>query len=211
MNLNQFKHLEFYAGIDEAGRGPLAGPVVAAAVVLNPEQAIDGLADSKKLNANKRKEICIEIKRNAIAWGIGFSSASEIDKINIHQATLKAMQRAYEAMNYQVDNVFIDGLYCPTISSNCTAIVKGDQKILAISAASVLAKVTRDIEMVQHHHTLPQYGFDQHKGYPTVQHILALNKYGPCCLHRKSFKPVKECLDNSASNKSEEYILLKKD
>ena len=182
------------AGIDEAGRGPLAGPVVAAAVVLDPSKTIDGLGDSKSISAKRRTQLSAVIKQHAIAWGVGFSSAEEIDEINIHQATLKAMQRAYKAMNYQAEKVLVDGLYCPQIESKCMAIVKGDQKVPAISAASILAKVTRDKEMERHHQVLPQYGFDKHKGYPTVQHISALKKYGPCKLHRKSFKPVNDCL-----------------
>lgn len=182
------------AGIDEAGRGSLAGPVVAAAVILYPETPILGLADSKKLTAKKRFHLYQEIKLNAMAWGIGFSSAMEIDEMNIHHATLKAMQRAYNAMQFSVQRVLVDGLYCPELSTDCMAVVKGDQTIPAISAASILAKVTRDVEMENHHSTLPQYGFDQHKGYPTAQHVAALQKFGPCVLHRRSYKPVRKAM-----------------
>ena len=139
------------AGIDEAGRGPLAGPVVAAAVVLHPSYSIQGLADSKKISSKKRILLCKEIKDKAMAWGIGYASATEIDEVNIHHATLRAMQRAYDAMQFDVQHVLVDGLYCPNIAPKCTAIVKGDQTIAAISAASILAKVTRDEQMQNHH------------------------------------------------------------
>jgi len=185
---------EQVAGIDEAGRGPLAGPVVAAVVILDPNKPIEGLADSKKLTPKKRAQLFAEIKAKSIAWGVGYATAAEIDEINIHHATLLAMQRAYGEMNFEVEQVFVDGLYCPKLLSRCTAIVKGDQKVPVISAASILAKVTRDTEMEDHHKNLPQYGFNQHKGYPTAQHIAALKKFGPCILHRKSYKPVREAM-----------------
>lgn len=185
---------EQIAGIDEAGRGPLAGPVVAAAVILHPHKHIEGLADSKKLTPRKRVQLFSEIKSTARAWGIGFATATEIDELNIHHATLCAMQRAYHAMQFEVEYVLVDGLHCPNLSVSCTAIVKGDQTVSAISAASILAKVTRDFEMDNHHKVLPQYGFNKHKGYPTAQHIAALQKFGPCFLHRKSYKPVKEAI-----------------
>ncbi len=185
---------EQIAGIDEAGRGPLAGPVVAAAVILHPHKPIKGLADSKKLTPRKRVQLFSEIKSTARAWGVGFATATEIDELNIHHATLCAMQRAYDAMQFEVEYVLVDGLHCPNLSVSCTAIVKGDQTVPAISAASILAKVTRDFEMENHHKVLPQYGFNKHKGYPTAQHIAALQKFGPCFLHRKSYKPVKEVI-----------------
>ena len=185
---------ENIAGIDEAGRGPLAGPVVAASVILDTDFIIEGLADSKKITAKKRAILFEKIKLNAHAWGIGYATAREIDKINIHQATLLAMQRAYHTMNQNAGHVYVDGLYCPRIDAPCTAVVKGDQLIAEISAASILAKVTRDREMEEHHKNCPQYGFNQHKGYPTVQHIAALRKFGPCDLHRKSYKPVKDAI-----------------
>ncbi len=182
------------AGIDEAGRGPLAGPVVAASVMLDLDNVIEGLADSKKITAKKRELLFDEIKVKAHAWGLGFSSAEEIDQVNIHQATLLAMQRAYIAMQKEAEHVYIDGLHCPIIEASCTAIVKGDQKVAEISAASILAKVTRDRIMEEHHKELPQYGFNQHKGYPTAKHIAALKEFGPSDLHRKSYKPVKDSI-----------------
>jgi len=193
---------EQIAGIDEAGRGPLAGPVVAAAVILHPEQPIYGLNDSKKLSAKKRQQLSDEIKIKALAWGLGHANAAEIDRINIHQATLIAMQRAYLAMQVEAQHVMVDGLYCPEISVACTAIVKGDEKVAAISAASILAKVARDDEMQQHHQLMPEYGFDRHKGYPTAKHIAALQQYGPSELHRKSYKPVKQAMELHVSRHS---------
>jgi len=186
--------LKNIAGIDEAGRGPLAGPVVAASVILDLDNVIEGLADSKKISAKKREVLFDEIKVKAQAWGLGFSSAEEIDAVNIHQATLLAMQRAYLAMQRVAEHVYVDGLHCPEIKTPCTAIVKGDQKVAEISAASILAKVTRDRIMEEHHMELPQYGFNQHKGYPTAKHIAALKEFGPCDLHRKSYKPVKDSI-----------------
>ncbi len=185
---------ELVAGIDEAGRGPLAGPVVAAAVVLHPKKHIADLADSKKISHTKRLRLFTEIKNHALAWGIGHATAEEIDEINIHHATLRAMQRAFIAMQLEVKQVFIDGLHCPQINTSCTAIVKGDETIPAISAASILAKVTRDVEMLEHHKRISEYGFDRHKGYPTSQHIAALKKFGPCELHRRSYKPVRDAM-----------------
>jgi ribonuclease HII len=182
------------AGIDEAGRGPLAGPVVAGSVVLHPDINIDGLTDSKKLSAKKRQFLCDEIKAKALAWGLGYATPDEIDEINIHHATLLAMQRAYVAMQFEAAHVYIDGLHSPSLSVTCTAVVKGDQLVAEISAASILAKVTRDADMQAHHIDLPQYGFDQHKGYPTAKHIAALQEFGPCKLHRKSYKPVRDAI-----------------
>ena len=182
------------AGIDEAGRGPLAGPVVAGSVVLHPDIKINGLADSKKLSAKKRQFLSDEIKVKALAWGLGYATPDEIDEINIHHATLLAMQRAYVAMQFEAAHVYIDGLHSPSLSVTCTAVVKGDQLVAEISAASILAKVTRDADMQAHHIDLPQYGFDQHKGYPTAKHIAALQEFGPCKLHRKSYKPVRDAI-----------------
>jgi ribonuclease HII len=182
------------AGIDEAGRGPLAGPVVAGSVILDSDIQIEGLADSKKLTAKKRESLYEVIKEKAYAWGLGYASAEEIDEINIHQATLLAMRRAYVAMQVEAAHIYVDGLYCPAIQVPCTAVVKGDQLVAEISAASILAKVTRDTEMEEHHRELPQYGFNQHKGYPTAKHIAALQEHGPCKLHRKSYKPVRDAM-----------------
>lgn len=182
------------AGIDEAGRGSLAGPVVAAAVILSTKNSVPGLADSKRLTAKKRHQLCRAIKSSAIGWGIGLASAREIDELNVHHATLRAMQRAYHAMHVNASRVLVDGLHCPKLPVKCMAIVKGDQRVPVISAASILAKVTRDAEMESYHGTLPQYGFDQHKGYPTVRHVATLQKFGPCVLHRRSYGPVRKAM-----------------
>ena len=190
------------AGIDEAGRGSLAGPVVAAVVILSPKNSIPGLVDSKKLTAKKRLQLCQIIKSNAIGWGVGFASAKEIDKWNIHHATLRAMWRAYRVMRIGASRVLVDGLYCPELPTKCVAVVKGDQKVPTISAASILAKVTRDTEMESYHSAWPQYGFDRHKGYPTAQHVAALQKFGPCVLHRKSYEPVRKAMVSKRQAKS---------
>lgn len=182
-------------GVDEAGRGPLAGAVFAAAVILNPERPIHGLADSKKLSEKKRDALAIEIKQHALAWAIANSSVEEIDEINILQASLLAMKRAIEAMqvNFGVtpDLVQIDGNKCPKISLPCEAIVKGDSKVQAISAASILAKTARDADLYLLDQQYPMYGFAQHKGYPTASHIALLQAHGVSPVHRRSYAPVK--------------------
>ena len=185
---------EQVAGIDEAGRGSLAGPVVAAAVILHPDQPVEGLKDSKKLAPGRRRQIFDEIRSKAVFWAVGQATAAEIDKLNIHNATLLAMQRAWAAIPFEVVRVLVDGLHCPELATPCTAIVKGDQSVPVISAASILAKVTRDEEMLKYHDTYSQYGFDRHKGYPTAQHIAALQEHGPSDLHRKSYRPVRDVL-----------------
>ncbi len=182
------------AGIDEAGRGSLAGPVVAAAVILHPDQPVGGLKDSKKLSSKRRRQLFEEIRSKAVCWAVGRATAVEIDKLNVHNATLLAMQRAWNAVPFEVVRVLVDGLYCPELATPCTAIVKGDQSVPVISAASILAKVTRDEEMLKYHNTYSQYGFDRHKGYPTAQHIAALQEHGPSDLHRKSYRPVRDVL-----------------
>ena len=182
-------------GVDEAGRGPLAGSVYAAAVILDVNNPIDGLADSKKLSEKKRDFLSAEIKTKALAWGIASCTCQEIDEINILQASLTAMKRAIEAMQAQFniapDLVQVDGNKCPKISLPCEAIVKGDSKVQAISAASILAKVARDAELYKLDKQYPQYGFAQHKGYPTAAHLLALQTHGICPQHRLSYAPVK--------------------
>ena len=189
---------QLICGVDEAGRGPLAGAVYAAAVILNPERPILGLADSKKLSEKKRDLLSAEIKLYALAWAIASCSAKEIDEINILQASLLAMKRAIEAMQTQFgitpDLVQVDGNKCPKISLPCEAIVKGDSKIQAISAASILAKVARDAELYELDKIYPQYGFAQHKGYPTALHLEMLNLHGITPVHRLSYAPVKVCL-----------------
>ncbi|MDP3307130.1 ribonuclease HII [Methylotenera sp.] len=187
--------MQLICGVDEAGRGPLAGAVYAAAVILNPERPIFGLADSKKLSEKKRDILNVEIKQHALAWAIASCSAQEIDEINILQASLLAMRRAIETMQTQFDIipdlVQVDGNQCPEISLPCQAIVKGDSKVQAISAASILAKVARDAELYELDKIYPQYGFAQHKGYPTVYHLEMLNLYGITPQHRLSYAPVK--------------------
>lgn len=179
-------------GIDEAGRGPLAGPVVAGAVALNSRVPIAGLADSKRLTPKKRDSLFDEIKRHALAYGIGVADVAEIDTHNILQASLLAMRRAYAAAALVADEVWVDGDQAPEISEPTYTLVGGDDKIPAISAASILAKVTRDRMMVDYAETYPQYGFERHKGYPTALHLARLKEHGPCPIHRLSFGPVQE-------------------
>lgn len=189
---------QLICGVDEAGRGPLAGAVYAAAVILDPQQPICGLADSKKLSEKKRDALAIEIKQHALAWAIASSSVEEIDRINILQASLLAMKRAVEMMQTQFaitpHLIQVDGNKCPTINLPCEAIVKGDSKVQAISAASILAKTARDADLYILDKTYPMYGFAQHKGYPTAAHLTALKKYGVSAVHRKSYAPVKLAL-----------------
>jgi len=182
-------------GVDEAGRGPLAGPVYAAAVILGPDFDTEGLRDSKKLSESKRYSLAVHIKKNALAWSVGISSASEIDEINIHQATLLAMKRAIEGLNgYTSIKVMVDGLFCPQINFPCEAIVKGDDKVAEISAASIIAKTERDLKMIEIDKIYPGYQFKKHKGYPTKLHIEMIKSEGLCEYHRKSFSPIKEML-----------------
>ena len=185
-------------GVDEAGRGPLAGAVVAGAVVLDPENPIAGLKDSKKLSAAKREFLFEQIQLKAKAWGIGEASPIEIDEINILQATMLAMRRAIEDLTTRLggwpDKALIDGNRCPELPISAEAIVKGDTKEPAISAASILAKVTRDRQMMVLHELHPQYGFAQHMGYPTEAHFVALKEFGACDQHRRSFSPVRNVL-----------------
>ncbi len=178
------------AGIDEAGRGPLAGPVVAAAVILNPEFIIEGLADSKQLTEKKREYLFELIKEKALAWSIGRAEAEEIDRINILQATFLAMQRAVAGLHIQPTLALVDGNQDPKLFCETKTIIGGDSLEPAISAASILAKVTRDREMRELDQQFPHYGFAKHKGYPTGAHLLALEKLGPCQIHRRSYAPV---------------------
>ncbi len=175
------------AGVDEAGRGPLAGPVVAAAVILDPLKPIEGLADSKVLSERKRERLYEEIKERALSWSIALATVEEIDNINILQASLLAMSRAVEGLTIQPEQVLVDGNKLPKLSMPALAIVKGDSKVQAISAASILAKVTRDRIMSLYHKKYPEYGFQQHKGYPTETHRIALRKFGPSAIHRLTF------------------------
>jgi ribonuclease HII len=182
------------AGVDEAGRGPLAGPVVAAAVILDPQHPISGLADSKTLRPKMREQLAAQIYRYALAWGVGEADIDEIDQVNILQATMLAMQRAVAALRLAPQHVLIDGNRCPPLEYNATAIVRGDEKVAQISAASVLAKVARDRMMQELDRRYPAYGFAKHKGYPTRAHLDALRAYGPCPCHRRSFAPVRALL-----------------
>ena len=186
-------------GVDEAGRGPLAGSVVAAAVVLNPNKPISGLKDSKNLSAKTREELYELIIRDALAWSIAEATPLEIDSINILQATMLAMKRAIEGLGETLgkmpDKALIDGNRCPQLAIEMEAIVKGDSKVQSISAASILAKVKRDRDMQELHLKYPMYGFNQHMGYPTQAHFSALNQFGPCPEHRRSFAPVKAALE----------------
>jgi len=181
-------------GVDEAGRGPLAGPVVAAAVILDPAHPIVGLADSKKISAKRRERLASEIREKSLAWAIAEATVEEIDAINILQATLLAMQRAVAGLSLTPSEVLIDGNRCPALALPMRAIVGGDATVAEISAASILAKTHRDagmLELATHH---PRYGFERHKGYGTAEHLAALLAHGPCSAHRKSFAPVREQL-----------------
>ena len=177
-------------GVDEAGRGPLAGPVVAAAVILDPARPIEGLNDSKKLSAKRRAALAIEIRSNALAWAIAEASVEEIDRINILQASLLAMQRAVDALGVQPSHALIDGNRCPQLSCPAQAIIGGAGLVASIAAASILAKTHRDAGMLELHAIYPQYGFDRHMGYPTAVHLKALAEYGVSPVHRRSYAPV---------------------
>jgi len=185
-------------GVDEAGRGPLAGPVSAAAVILDEENPILGLTDSKKLSERKRNLLAPVIRERAIAWSVAYANVEEIDELNILQATLLAMRRAIQSLHIPPQKVLVDGLYCPETGIPSQAIVKGDSTVAAISAASILAKTARDALMLQLHEQYPCYGFADHKGYPTAVHLAALQKHGVSDVHRKSFRPVRERLLNSS-------------
>ncbi|MGR6980864.1 ribonuclease HII [Testudinibacter sp. P27/CKL/0425] len=182
------------AGVDEVGRGPLIGAVVTSAVILDPARPIAGLADSKKLSEKKRLLLAEEIKQNALAWSLGRAEAEEIDQLNILQASLLAMQRAVEALTIQPHFVLVDGNKLPHLAMPAQAVVKGDSLVAEISAASILAKVARDLEMAELDKQYPHYGLAQHKGYPTALHLEKLQQYGVLPQHRKSFAPVKRCL-----------------
>jgi ribonuclease HII len=185
---------DIVCGVDEAGRGPLAGPVFAAAVILDPRRPIDGLRDSKKLSEAKRDQLAPLIREHAVAWAIAECSCEEIDSINILQATMLAMRRAVEALSTLPTVALIDGNRCPEMSVRAHAIVEGDDKVNAISAASILAKTARDAALVRLHGLYPQYGFDQHKGYGTALHLERLRLHGPSPAHRRSFAPVRGLL-----------------
>ena len=192
--LIKISHKLLIAGVDEAGRGPLAGPVVAAAVILDPQKHIDGLADSKVLNERKRDSLFEAIKIDTLCWSVGIATVEEIDELNILQATLLAMQRAINDLAIQPDEVLIDGNCLPKLLMPAQVIVKGDSKVKAISAASIVAKVVRDKIMVDYHNLYPDYAFQFHKGYGTKQHLKEIDKFGFLPIHRKSFNPLRTIL-----------------
>lgn len=181
-------------GVDEAGRGPLAGPVVAAAVILDPARPIVGLNDSKKLTAKRRAALAVEIREKALAWAVAEASVEEIDRINILQASLLAMQRAVAALTTPPEHAMIDGNHCPKLPCSAEAVIGGDARVAAIAAASILAKTVRDAGMLELHAVHPQYGFDRHMGYPTAIHLAALREHGVSPIHRRSYAPVAKIL-----------------
>jgi len=184
-------------GVDEAGRGPLAGPVCAAAVILDPARPIAGLKDSKQLSAARRDVLAAAIKENTLAWAVAFASEEEIDRLNILQATLLAMRRAVLALQPAATEALIDGNRCPVLPIPARAIVRGDALESCISAASILAKTERDKVLRALADIYPAYGFERHAGYPTAEHLAALEAFGPCAVHRKSFGPVKRILQKT--------------
>jgi len=190
--------LELVAGVDEAGRGPLAGPVVAAAVILDASRPIPGLKDSKQLSPVQRGTLAVVIRERSLAWAVAWADHQEIDRLNILQASLLAMARAVVALSLEPHAVLVDGNRSPPVKQPVTAIVKGDSKVPAISAASILAKVERDAAMCRLDALYPAYGFAVHKGYPTPAHLAALDAHGACPVHRRSFAPVRLCLEKSA-------------
>ena len=177
-------------GVDEAGRGPLAGPVVAAAVILDPKRPIEGLNDSKKLSAKRREKLAVAIRERALAWAVAEASVEEIDRINILQASFLAMRRAVEGLALRPEKALIDGNRCPVLDCPAEAIVGGDGKVASIAAASILAKTVRDAGMLVLHAEYPMYGFDRHMGYPTAFHLQTLREHGPSPVHRRSYAPV---------------------
>ena len=187
--------VDFVCGVDEAGRGPLAGPVYAAAVILDPDRRIAGLADSKALTAGQREGISEEIRANALAWGVACASVEEIDRLNILQASLLAMRRSVALLSVRPVKALVDGNRDPRLGCLTETIVKGDATVPAISAASILAKVARDAEMLRLHVLYPAYGLDRHKGYPTAYHLAAIREHGVCEIHRRSFGPVRRVLE----------------
>ncbi len=191
---------ELVCGVDEAGRGPLAGPVFAAAVILDPERPIAGLRDSKKLSEARRDALADEIKANALAWSIAQCSEQEIDDLNILQATMLAMRRAVEGLNPAPTLALIDGNRCPVMPLRSEAIVKGDDKVASISAASILAKTARDAALMLLHRRYPQYAFDRHKGYPTPLHLELLRRHGVSAVHRRSYAPVRALLGDAGDS-----------
>ena len=186
----KIKYTRSICGIDEAGRGPLAGPVYAAAVILDPRFPIRGIADSKLLTPGKREAVAIQIRKRAVAWSIASASVEEIDQLNILRAALLAMRRAVEGLSIQPEEAIVDGNIAPQLAIACSTLIDGDRLHRSIGAASILAKTARDAELIALDATYPVYGFAQHKGYGTPQHLAALRRHGPCAIHRRSFSPV---------------------
>ena len=187
--------VEIVAGVDEAGRGPLAGAVFAAAVILDPLRPISDLADSKVLSAPRRQALALEIREKALSWCVAMASVEEIDQLNILQATLLAMKRAVEGLHIMPELALVDGNQPPRLSCRVQTVVKGDALVQAISAASILAKTARDLDLLRLHALYPDYAFDQHKGYGTALHLARLKQFGPCAVHRRSFAPVRVLLE----------------
>ena len=190
------------AGVDEAGRGPLAGAVFAAAVILDPAQVIEGIRDSKKLSGRVREKLAVEIMRCATAWCVARADVHEIDELNILQATFLSMRRAVSGLSHRPDLVYVDGNRLPGLDCPATAVIGGDDLLTCIGAASILAKVARDHEMIALATLYPEYGFDRHKGYGTPEHLLALRRHGPTPVHRRSFAPVRNSIGNSIARQS---------
>ncbi len=204
MNEPQFGLLsgaeDLIAGVDEVGRGPWAGPVMAAAVILDPQHSIAGLADSKKLTPVRREQLDVLIRARALSWSLGFATVEEIDRLNILQASLLAMQRAVADLGLRPQRVLVDGNHCPALAMTTVAVIGGDGTIAAISAASIIAKVARDRYMLDMDAVYPGYGFARHKGYGTPEHLAALQSLGVTPMHRRSFSPVRENLKSASSN-----------
>lgn len=186
-------------GVDEVGRGSCISGVWAAAVILDPERPIEGLRDSKKLTPKRREALSEEIKANALCWNIGKTSVEEVERLNVHFATLLAMKRAVEGLTVIPHKIYVDGIHTPDIVIPVEAVIKGDDLIPSISAASILAKVERDRVMVRYHQEYPQYGFDKNKGYLTKEHMTALQEHGPCPIHRKTYEPISNLLSQQQS------------
>jgi ribonuclease HII len=193
------RSLELVCGVDEAGRGPLAGPVFAAAVILNPERPIEGLRDSKKLTAARREALALEIREHALSWAIAACTEAEIDTLNILHASMLAMRRAIDGLHRRPTLALIDGNRCPVIALRCDAIIQGDDRVAEISAASILAKTARDAALLALHAQYPQYAFDQHKGYPTPLHLARLRLHGVSPVHRRTYAPVRSLIDELAA------------
>jgi ribonuclease HII len=205
----QIASTSLIAGVDEAGRGPLIGPVVAAAVILNPNDPIIGIDDSKKLTAEKREQLAIEIRARAVAWSVAMADAEEIDQLNILQATLLAMRRALQGLQTAPGKILVDGNRCPNIEGlpfqcGIEAIIGGDAKVTAIGAASILAKTVRDQMLIELDAKYPGYGLAVHKGYPTAAHVRALHELGPTPVHRRSFEPIKSMMKGGGKGVSGE-------